>query len=116
MSDTPRLYGNKTWEQVIQGTHKAIAELCDIKGEEYKASDGDQLANFRRYVARYEGVPIEFAWAMFAGKHWDAIQTYIDDIRLGVARQRSESIESRVDDMIVFLILFKLMAAERNGT
>lgn len=107
------LYGGKTWRQILDETSKSIAKLCKTKGDEYKASDDDQLANFRRRAARFKDMPPELVWAIYAGKHWDAIETYIDDLQTGFQRQRSEPIEGRIDDLIVYLILLKAMCAER---
>lgn len=106
------LYGGKTWLQILAETNQSIADLNITKGAEYAASDTDQLANFRRYVAPF-GLPMEVAWAMLANKHWDALETYIRDLIEKKEKIRSEPLEGRVDDLIVYLILFKAMLAER---
>lgn len=116
MADSPtRSYGGKSWQDILDETIASIQKLCETKGGEYKASDDDQLANFRRRAGRYKDVPPELVWAIYAGKHWDAIETYIDDLNVGRTRQRSEPIEGRIDDLIVYLILLKAMCAERTG-
>lgn len=109
-----RLYGGRTWRQILDQTQHNIQKLCETKGDEYKASNDDQLANFRRRSVRFKDVPPELIWAVYAGKHWDALETYIDDLQTGTTRQRSEPMEGRVDDLIVYLILFKAMLAERT--
>lgn len=108
-----RLYGSKTWLDILNTTITNIENLCKTKGDEYKASNDDQLANFRRRAGRFKDVPPELVWAIYAGKHWDAIETYTDDLQTGFQRQRSEPIEGRIDDLIVYLILLKAMCAER---
>lgn len=107
-----RTYGNKTWQMILDETQSSISLLCDTKGAEYAASDTDQLANFRRRADRF-GLPMEAAWALYAGKHWDALETFIRDVIEKRDRPRSEPLEGRVDDLIVYLILFKAMLAER---
>lgn len=106
------LYGGKTWKQILDTVIGNIYSLCEIKGAEYAASDKDQLANFRRRADRFK-MPMEAAWVIYAGKHWDAIETYITDLIHKRERPRSEPLDGRVDDMIVYLILFKAMLAER---
>lgn len=107
------LYGDKAWKQILNETLSSIAHLCETKGSEYAASNKDQLANFRRRADRFE-MPMEAAWAIYAGKHWDAIETYITDLIHKRERPRSEPMEGRCDDLIVYLILLKAMLAERG--
>jgi hypothetical protein len=57
---------------------------------------------------------METVWAVYAGKHWDAIQQFIKDQRNGKERERLEPIEGRVDDLLVYLLLFKAMLQERG--
>lgn len=40
--------------------------------------------------------------------------TYIRDVQTGTKRERLESIEGRIDDLIVYLLLFKGMVKERD--
>jgi hypothetical protein len=56
---------------------------------------------------------MEVVWRIYAGKHWDALSQYIRDIGNGTRRVLSEPIESRIDDLIVYLCLFKAMLRER---
>lgn len=107
-----RLYGHKTWRAILDETISSIGLLCNTKGQEYAASDTDQLANFRRRSDRF-GLPMEAAWVLYAGKHWDALETYVRDLIENKTRERSEPLEGRVDDLIVYLVLFKAMLAER---
>lgn len=114
MAKQDRLYGDRTWEEILYGTISRIKNLSASKGEEYKAVDSsDQLANFRA-AARDVGVPMEVVWRIYAGKHWGSINTYVRDLIAGTPREYSEPMEGRVDDLIVYLILFKLMLAERG--
>jgi len=102
---------------LIEATFKQALELCQLKGGEY-SGDKDALANFRRNGQDCD-LPMETIWRVYAGKHWDAVTQYVKDKQQGVQRTRLESIEGRVDDLIVYLILFKAMlteAATANST
>ena len=100
------------YDALVDDTIKKIKELGVLKGGEY-AGDDDRLANFRRNGFDQD-LPMETIWRVYAAKHWDAIGQYIKDIRNNVARKRMESISGRVDDLIVYLLLFKAMVVERD--
>lgn len=99
------------YDKMVDETFKNIIELGRLKGGEY-AGDIDRLANFRRNAAE-AGVTMEQCWRIYAGKHWDAIAQYIRDEAEGKERKRMEPLTGRVDDMIVYLFLFKAMLIER---
>ncbi len=84
-----------------------------MKGAEY-AGDENRLENFVRNAIAL-GLEPEQVWAVYAGKHWDAIVQYIKDMQTGKERTRSESIEGRMDDMIVYLLLGKAMYRARHS-
>ncbi len=100
------------YDALVDDTIKKIKELGVLKGGEY-AGDDDRLANFRRNGVDQD-LPMETIWRVYAAKHWDAIGQYIKDIRNNVARKRMESISGRVDDLIVYFLLFKAMIVERD--
>lgn len=104
------IFNPAEFQKLIEATVTNIVSLSKLKGGEY-AGDRDRLANFRRNGMAL-GLPMETIWAVYAGKHWDAIQQYVQDERNGVERTRSESISGRADDLIVYLILFKAMVVE----
>lgn len=104
------IYSHERYAKLIDETVKKIQELSTLKGGEY-AGDIDRLANFRRNGLAL-GLPMETVWAVYAGKHWDAIQQWIKDQREGKTRTRMESISGRVDDLIVYAILLKAMIEE----
>lgn len=93
------------FDKILAKTIASIQALQKVKGGEY-ATDGDRLANFKRN-AEHLGLKPEQIWAVYAGKHWDAIQTFVRDIAEEKERPRSEPIEGRIDDLIVYLVLFK---------
>lgn len=90
---------------VVNGVFESIVKLTATKGEEY-SGDEDQLANFKR-SAKEAGISPEQAWLVFFNKHADAIKSYI---RTG--KEKSEPIESRIDDAILYLILLRAIILE----
>lgn len=109
----PKVFPQERWERVLNSTVQQIQHLAKVKGGEY-AGDDDRLANFRRN-ARALALPMETVWGVYAAKHWDALTQYISDIQSGKDRPRSEPIAGRVDDLLVYLILFKAIIDEREG-
>ena len=107
-------FSHDEYAGIIDETVVQIKKLSELKGGEY-AGDVDRLANFRRNATNL-GLNMEDVWAVYAGKHWDAIQQYVRDLREGKKRERLESIEGRMDDLIVYLILAKAMHRERSRT
>lgn len=108
---TDKTFSHKRFDELVAQTVQEIQKLSELKGGEY-AGDTDRLANFRRNGIAQD-LPMETIWSVYAAKHWDAIQQYIKDERNGVKRSRLESIEGRVDDLIVYCILFKAMLEEK---
>lgn len=104
------VFKHEEYNALLDATFAQLRKLSELKGGEY-AGDVDRLANFRRNGANL-GLPMETVWAVYAGKHWDAIQQYIQDQRNGKVRERLEGIEGRVDDLLVYLLLFKAMLVE----
>jgi len=105
-------YSHERYDTLVQQTVANIKQLSELKGGEY-AGDLDRLANFRRNAAAL-GLEMEQVWAVYAAKHWDSIMQYVKDLGEGKTRERMESIEGRMDDLIVYLILAKAMADERG--
>lgn len=105
-------YSHERYAKLIEETLFKVIELGKLKGGEY-AGDDDRLANFRRNGTAL-GLPMETVWAIYYNKHHDAVMQYIKDLQHGKERVRLETIEGRVDDLIVYLLLFKAMVEERN--
>lgn len=106
------IYKHSDYDKLVDQTVETIRKLSTLKGGEY-AGDVDRLANFRKNGEAWN-LPMEQVWGVYAGKHWDAIQQYVKDLVSGKNRERLEGIESRADDLIVYLILFKAMWRERE--
>jgi hypothetical protein len=91
------------FNKLFADTVTKLQELARLKGGEY-APGKDRLANFKEQGAAL-GLPPEAIWAVYAGKHWDSIRTYTRDLIEGKTRERSESIEGRYHDLIVYCVL-----------
>jgi len=85
-----------------------VRRLNRVKGHDY-AGDNDALANFKRN-AKGLGVTPELIWGVYAGKHWDAIQTFVRE-----GDVHSEPIESRIHDLINYLTLLLGLIYEKKG-
>jgi len=105
-------YDPKRFDHLIDETITSIRNLSTIKGGEYAVVSEDRLSNFRKQAGEL-GVPMELIWKVYAQKHWDSVSTYVADLVGGRERPRSEPISGRVDDLLVYLILFKAMCDER---
>lgn len=105
-------YPSTKFQTLISETIEIITQLGVLKGGEY-SGDVDRLANFRRNGADLD-LPMETIWRVYAAKHWDAIGQYVKDIQTRTERVRGEPIAGRVDDLILYLLLFKAMLDERG--
>ena len=106
------MFSHENYARLMDDTFAKMKQLGSLKGGEY-SGDYDRLANFRRNAERL-GLTMETVWAVYAAKHWDALTQYIQDMNTKKTRTRLESIEGRVDDLLVYLILFKCMLQERT--
>jgi len=106
------MFAHSEYQGLVESTIENINRLSKLKGGEY-AGDVDRLANFRRNGETL-GLPMEVIWAVYYAKHHDAVIQYINDLVAGKKRERLEPISGRLDDMIVYCILFKAMLIERG--
>jgi hypothetical protein len=106
------IYPIERYDELVKETLKKILELGVKKGGEY-AGDEDRLANFRRNAERW-GMTMEQCWGVYVSKHYDAVQQYVQDLARGKTRERMEPLSGRVDDIIVYMLLFKAMLDERG--
>lgn len=109
----PRRYSHERFNHLVAETVQQINKLSELKGGEY-AGDDDRLANFRRNADAL-GLSMESVWAVYCAKHWDAVMQYVQDLNAGKTRTRLESLSSRCDDIIVYMILFKAMLDESES-
>ena len=102
-------YSKGKFTSLLNETFESIFKLTNTKGEEYSRSD-DQLGNFRRSAAEAR-LTMEQVWLVFFNKHIDSIKSYIVN---GGQVKSTESIESRIDDAILYLILLKAIAEDKS--
>jgi hypothetical protein len=93
-------------------TFDTLHALQAVKGGEY-ASDDDRLANFKEAGKRLSTLP-EQVLLVYLDKHYASICNFVRDLAAHRTRPRSEPIEGRVDDMIIYLLLFKALLEERK--
>lgn len=104
----------KEFLDLTDDTFARMKSLTATKGVEYKGgATDDQFANFKRYAQRAR-VTVGQAWSVLFGKHLDAIDTFIRDDAMGIGRKRSEPIEGRIDDAILYLLLLKGMVRAQD--
>ena len=85
--------------KLMEVKHLELLQINQTKGNEY-AGEADALDNFKRHAQALDLRP-EQVWAVYAGKHWDAIMSYC---RRGHVLS-DEGIEGRIDDAILYLYL-----------
>lgn len=101
------------FQNLFTSTVDKLHALAAIKGGEY-ASESDRLANFRTAGQRL-GVPPELVLLTYLDKHYAALCNFIRDQLAGRTRPRSEPIDGRVHDMMIYLILFLALLRERQA-
>lgn len=84
--------------ELIESEFARIREIRETKGKEY-AGEEDTLADFKE-VAREAGVNELQVWLTYVKKHQRAIDTFV---REGAVK--SEAIEGRIRDVIVYHLL-----------
>lgn len=98
----------KLFLEMMDRDFAEIRELNVKKGADY-AGDEDALRNFKDN-AKTLGLTPEQVWAVYAGKHWDAIMTYCREGDVA-----SEPIEGRLHDLILYGILLLGLVREKEG-
>jgi hypothetical protein len=83
---------------MMEEDFKELVRLNQTKGNDYSHAD-DAFDNFRRH-ARELALRPEQVWSVYAAKHWDAILTYVRE-----GDVKSEPIEGRIHDLILYLFL-----------
>lgn len=90
---------------LIDDVWTAVHHLNKTKGSDY-SGDEDVLANFKRLATKLE-LTKEQVLGVYMTKHLDAIDTYIRE-----GNVKSEPIDGRINDAIVYLLLLHAMVIE----
>lgn len=98
-----------TFDAIVAEARRRQDALLAAKGKDYTRGDADRLTNFKR-IARDVGITPLQAWAVYAGKHYDAIMTFIK-----TGRAESEDIFGRLDDLANYLYLLEGLLREEKG-
>lgn len=98
----------KDFLSLIEDTFDNVNNVSETKGREY-APDADVTDLFWRRGKSLDISP-EKVWAIMAGKQWDAIESYCKRGKV----LSVESIESRISDLVVYLLLLRAMVADRG--
>lgn len=96
------------FQKLMLTTYEKLQELNQRKGHDY-AGDDDALANFKLAGERLGLEPLK-VWGVYASKHWAAIETFIKE-----GDVKSEPIEGRIEDMILYLFLLLGLNKEKAG-
>ena len=94
-------------ETIVKSTIDKILELNKTKGEEY-AGKSDVCKNFKRQADMLNIEP-QLVWAVYANKHWDAIMSHVKNGKIF-----SEPIEERINDLILYLLLYKALIKDQE--
>jgi len=97
------------FQALMQEQFDKLLEINSSKGHDY-AGDDDALDNFKRHSNNL-GLTPEQIWAVYANKHWDAINTYCKEGDVA-----SEPIEGRIDDALLYLFLLRGLVEERQSS
>jgi hypothetical protein len=89
-----------------------IADINDKKGHDY-AGDGDALANFKKDDERLRKIvqndPVLAKWYIYFDKHYEAVMTFLEE-----GDVKSEPIEGRIHDAILYLFLLLGLIEEKK--
>lgn len=96
------------FNEIIDQARNRQDNLLKVKGADYTRHSEDRLSNFKR-VAEAIGLDPLKVWAVYAGKHWDAIMAYVK-----TGRTESEAIEGRLDDLVNYLYLLEGLIREKS--
>jgi len=89
------------FNEIVKSSRNRQDVLLKKKGGDYTRHDPDRLSNFKR-LAKDLDLPTIKVWAVYAGKHWDAIMAFIK-----TGKAESEAIEGRFDDLHNYLYLLE---------
>ena len=92
---------------VVTKARERQDELLVRKGADYTRHSEDRLSNFKRNAEAIGLTPFQI-WAVYAGKHWDAIMAFIK-----TGKTESEAIEGRLDDLVNYLYLLEALILDR---
>lgn len=94
---------NEALRELVKELFGDVEFILKTKGKAYSAGQRDTLYNFK-HQAEELGVPVFLVWAVYFNKHLDSLRSWLKG-----NYSDSEPIESRILDMIVYLILLRAL-------
>lgn len=88
---------------VVARSRERQDRLLAAKGADYTRRSPDRLSNFKRWADELQ-LEATKVWAVYAGKHWDAIVAFVK-----TGRAESEPIQGRLDDLHNYLYLLEAL-------
>jgi hypothetical protein len=101
----------RAFNDFVDSFLRECASLLSVKGHEY-AGSFDRLANFKRGADLTGCTPEQVAF-VYLSKHYDAIATYV---REGQSPPSAELIESRLQDLLNYVLLLAALIQERSDS
>lgn len=105
---------NEEFHKMMQDENKRLQSLMTAKNNEYSV-DGKPFTNFKEIGKRLNLHPIQVA-LVYMNKHWESIHTWVKDKLDNQTRERTESIEGRIDDLQNYLHILRGMIREGKET
>lgn len=94
-----------TFNQLRDDAYARIVKISDTKGHDYSGQE-DALRNFKTNGEALGITPLQ-VWGVLCIKHWDAVMTFLKE-----GDVKSEPIEGRIDDVILYLFLLQGLIAD----
>lgn len=95
------------FDKLVEDTLAEVKKLMATKGPDYTQGSQNRLQNFYK-VGNALGVPPLVVWGVYAGKHWEAIMSFIRGIR------ESEPVDTRIFDLISYLLIVRCIIHEEQ--
>jgi hypothetical protein len=96
---------------MLEDDHKRIVGINQTKGHDYagRRRRARELQGARKGPRRDQD-PVFQAWFIYFGKHWQAVLTFLKE-----GDVKSEPIDGRIDDAILYLHLLRGLIHEKHA-
>jgi hypothetical protein len=98
--------------EVVELTMRRILEMRKVKARDYSPDEDDAFSGVRRVAVKMK-LSVMRLLMVYLSKHLDAIETCVwrHDAKLELI----ESVDGRIDDVILYLCLLKAAIVEERG-
>jgi hypothetical protein len=97
----------KAFDILRNEAYARICKISDTKGHDYSGQE-DALRNFKTNGEALGITPMQ-VWGVLCIKHWDAVMTFLRE-----GDVKSEPVEGRIDDVILYLFLLQALIKEEK--